>query len=767
MARLSTITAALLLASTMNLSAADIEKSDQEIMNQIGTGITKMYQENQGNVNFSSIETIMTEAFKDELSSTEISTLTSTIGNDLEMATSSEAMKIISDDIDTFMDEKYGTYDNNNSNNNSDNNQSPSNNNQSQTKLEERIMTMIYNFIDYDKLKIILEEELELNGANIYDLTSAVDKVIVDMNNNGKNFDKLGEELEIVLNKYNIKYNFNTKDTSNNNTNNSDESTKKTDDNVKKTLNNDTTNDDSTNKSNTGENTDTTNYAQTKGWNLLGAVNTIDPSNMECVSTVWAFENGNWSLYQNISNTTNFGYSKLNQVKQGMGYWIDSTCNTNPKNNNIDNTSTSELKDKLLGKLISFEGDTAGSEIEIFLQDNNYADMITSDYSQESLNDAKWTIDNENNIYIEYKKGKSLSQDDGEVKTIKISPAHITDTNIIAKVKDLSMSGSMNDNTYTDIKIKSIINKENLDNKPSTLDVSNKVYNFNNGTAMSDDKYIFTDTKAYIKTSMGDLIEADYSYSDDGKTVTITYKDNTDQDQEITLTKTFAHHLDLLSIKDNMQEKNKLADVDTLDLDPITLNGEYLTNTVIKVNQNSMEKIYVLKDNGTLIVKDSVSSTNSTVGTWALTNNTLKFIFDEQTYTYEINSISKKYITFKGMDANSTDKDKLYLASIKKIEDAPTTLINKSIKNKDNMMGGADFNEAIILDNHKGYIKNMYGKLIDATWSQDGDTISFEYQDDMSDTKKSMSIEVHSNNSIEVTDSDNMTAIKYIDINDI
>ena len=65
------------------------------------------------------------------------------------------------------------------------------------------------------------------------------------------------------------------------------------------------------------------------GWNLVGAVDDINPSSISCVKAIWAYDQLNgWSLHQNIDTSTNFGYDQISTLSKGQGFWLNSDCQT-------------------------------------------------------------------------------------------------------------------------------------------------------------------------------------------------------------------------------------------------------------------------------------------------------------------------------------------------------------------------------------------------------------------------------------------------------
>ena len=87
------------------------------------------------------------------------------------------------------------------------------------------------------------------------------------------------------------------------------------------------------------------------GWNLVGAVEDVNPSNIECARTVWTFDgyNWNWSLYQTMNQVDNYGYTPLTQINKGQGFWVNSECSTvldfAESNDTVEDNTTTTVMD--------------------------------------------------------------------------------------------------------------------------------------------------------------------------------------------------------------------------------------------------------------------------------------------------------------------------------------------------------------------------------------------------------------------------------------
>ncbi len=67
-----------------------------------------------------------------------------------------------------------------------------------------------------------------------------------------------------------------------------------------------------------------------QGWNLVGAVNNIDPQSIGCAKTIWTYRDSGWSLYvRDNSDQNNYGFPQVNTINAGEGFWVnaDSSCN--------------------------------------------------------------------------------------------------------------------------------------------------------------------------------------------------------------------------------------------------------------------------------------------------------------------------------------------------------------------------------------------------------------------------------------------------------
>ena len=76
-----------------------------------------------------------------------------------------------------------------------------------------------------------------------------------------------------------------------------------------------------------------------KGWNLLGSLSDVSPTTIgEKVQYVWVWDK-EWKLYSKKSGTNNYGYSKLETIKKGVGFWAYSDIAFKKNLSNTDSTS--------------------------------------------------------------------------------------------------------------------------------------------------------------------------------------------------------------------------------------------------------------------------------------------------------------------------------------------------------------------------------------------------------------------------------------------
>jgi len=74
-----------------------------------------------------------------------------------------------------------------------------------------------------------------------------------------------------------------------------------------------------------------------KGWNLVGALENIEPSKIKEAKYVWSWNNNQWYSYSKDNLVV--GYPKLTIIKKGAGFWVYAT-----ENGVIDNFNTEILK---------------------------------------------------------------------------------------------------------------------------------------------------------------------------------------------------------------------------------------------------------------------------------------------------------------------------------------------------------------------------------------------------------------------------------------
>lgn len=64
------------------------------------------------------------------------------------------------------------------------------------------------------------------------------------------------------------------------------------------------------------------------GWNLLGAINGISPSQITCASTVWTYDPSDaksWKLYVKTPVSGNYGFNTIPAINMGQGFWVNNT----------------------------------------------------------------------------------------------------------------------------------------------------------------------------------------------------------------------------------------------------------------------------------------------------------------------------------------------------------------------------------------------------------------------------------------------------------
>ena len=116
----------------------------------------------------------------------------------------------------------------------------------------------------------------------------------------------------------------------------------------------------------------TVNIAQ--GWNLLGGTVAFDPHQLSCASVVWTYDATNgWKLFgANITDATNYGYPKLEQVSSGEGYWVHAPLGGCTSVVGVDNNlsvvvNTQYFVDPFIDVLLS---DVAGKTFQYLLSTN-------------------------------------------------------------------------------------------------------------------------------------------------------------------------------------------------------------------------------------------------------------------------------------------------------------------------------------------------------------------------------------------------------------
>jgi hypothetical protein len=64
-----------------------------------------------------------------------------------------------------------------------------------------------------------------------------------------------------------------------------------------------------------------------QGWNLVGAIEDINPADISCVEVLWMYSDNQWSLYIPQAPSNNYGYSQITKINKADGFWIKSDSN--------------------------------------------------------------------------------------------------------------------------------------------------------------------------------------------------------------------------------------------------------------------------------------------------------------------------------------------------------------------------------------------------------------------------------------------------------
>jgi hypothetical protein len=190
-------------------------------------------------------------------------------------------------------------------------------------------------------------------------------------------------------------------------------------------------------------------------WSLKGAVSNLDVTSdiqttTGCVRTVWTYDdNGTWSLYQTIDDSTNYGLNQLTIIKQGAGYWVNSTCPTTESDS--DNTSgldqyliTSDTTTATISDL-----QTAGTFFDIWDEGDGFGKFVVSNNTDIILTDYDY---NGSSWETEEEESGTMSNINGSYARVTFSDGGVYDINILktAELTDIN-STSIDDTLKTDI----------------------------------------------------------------------------------------------------------------------------------------------------------------------------------------------------------------------------------------------------------------------------------------------------------------------------
>ena len=83
-----------------------------------------------------------------------------------------------------------------------------------------------------------------------------------------------------------------------------------------------------------------------EGWNLVGAITSIDPATISCAKTIWKFnkDTNKWNLYTNsnygLNSANEYGFTEITSLNSGDGFWIDAACEDTLNMNSIPSIDT-------------------------------------------------------------------------------------------------------------------------------------------------------------------------------------------------------------------------------------------------------------------------------------------------------------------------------------------------------------------------------------------------------------------------------------------
>ena len=81
-----------------------------------------------------------------------------------------------------------------------------------------------------------------------------------------------------------------------------------------------------------------------EGWTLLGSTSDITLNNVESsINAIWTYESDSWNLYSKVSD--NYGLPKLESIKAGTGFWVNSSSYlSSPFSNSFDRSQVCDFE---------------------------------------------------------------------------------------------------------------------------------------------------------------------------------------------------------------------------------------------------------------------------------------------------------------------------------------------------------------------------------------------------------------------------------------
>ena len=511
-----------------------------------------------------------------------------------------------------------------------------------------------------------------------------------------------------------------------------------------------------------------------QGWNLVGAVDDINPQSISCAKTIWTYRDGGWNLYiQNDTSADNHGFPQIGQISKGEGFWVnaDSNCVINfsdsgyiPTNEQGDSYFAygHQLQDRksdaryavsnsLGTNLVVFDANNSTFTLSAYRNDNNdsRAGLVLQD---SNITSAQATL----KLTTDGTTGENRAQLNACNMKISGNTDLKASAGIVVKPSSISVWYEIDnpDGTWIDVYDKKILENTTMKDKDLnvriTVDGTKIVYSIVdaiNGTSIATETYdTETNTSATIASGIG-CVEVRARVKDDGD-LSVQAADNTVvtlKDLKVVYAPPFETEivgtLDFTSLTNFVMFESNDAD-DDLEYTKISKNGNTISVTDYEYDGSSWssEEVSGVTINGDTVtlpdgekIKFSIYSTKKAVNNSSLSDLYISDAFEKVvvgTSEYEVDTWDWTNPTYfdpaDNQQKNITDLDLLIAG------------FTTSGNNGEGMWFGGDENPMFLNQDHKvvqgrqdgnyddGHPRYVRTEQVVGTWTSDGTYISVD-----------------------------------------